>query len=55
LITNSRGQKPIREVLGDGALREKLSKDGFDRSKDFSWKKTVSNTVSAYKLALKNE
>jgi len=48
-------EKGIREVLGDGALREKLSKDGFDRSKDFSWKKTVSNTVSAYKLALKNE
>jgi len=48
-------EKGIREVLGDRALREKLSNDGLDHSKNFSWKKTVSSTVSAYKLALKNE
>lgn len=47
-------EKGIRDVLGDSVLREKLSKDGLDRSKDFSWKKTVSGTVSAYKSALKN-
>lgn len=39
----------ILKVLEDNKLKQKLSIDGFNRSKRFSWKNTSNKTLEAYK------
>ena len=46
--------KSIAEVLDDAALRKKLVKNGYERLKDFSWRKTAEQTLEVYRDALKN-
>lgn len=38
----------IGNLLSNESLRNELSKKGYERSKDFSWKKTAENTLSVY-------
>ena len=42
----------VKKVINNKNLREKLSKLGLDRVKEFSWRKTAEQTMFVYKLAL---
>ncbi len=39
----------IKTVMGDENLRKQLTKKGLERSKQFSWEKTASDTLSVYR------
>lgn len=42
----------LKEVLQNKSLQNKLSKLGFERAEEFSWKQTVNKTINAYKMVL---
>ena len=42
----------IKKVINNKNLREKLSKLGLERAREFSWRKTAEQTAFVYKLAL---
>ena len=46
--------RAITEVLGNEKLRQKLSKDGYEQIKKYSWKKMAEQTYKAYEDILKN-
>jgi glycosyltransferase involved in cell wall biosynthesis len=41
--------KAIQSVTGDSKLRETLRERGFERTKQFSWEKTASQTLALYR------
>ena len=43
--------RALEKLLRSPSLREELSYKGLERSKDFSWKKTASSTLEAFKRA----
>lgn len=45
--------KAISRLLGDKSLKQKMVKEGLERAKLFSWKKTVQETVEVYNQAIK--
>lgn len=47
--------KAIDEVLANPTLRQQLIKEGRKQVKKYSWEKTAQETLSVYKVALKNE
>ena len=42
----------LREVLGDGAVRDELRAMGVARARSFTWRRTAQETVAAYRSAL---
>ena len=42
----------IEEIFSNKKLHRKLSKDGLQQAKKFSWKKTAENTVAVYEKHL---
>ena len=46
--------KRIAEVLDDAALRKRLVKNGYERLKDFCWRRTAEQTLEVYRDALKD-
>ena len=47
--------RALEKLLQNPSLREELSYKGLERSKDFSWKKTASGTLEAFKRAKEME
>ncbi|MDB5179817.1 MAG: glycosyl transferase, group 1 [Candidatus Saccharibacteria bacterium] len=45
--------RAITEVLGNEKLRQKLSIDGYEQIKKYSWKKMAEQTLKVYETALK--
>jgi glycosyltransferase involved in cell wall biosynthesis len=45
--------RAITEVLGNEKLRQKLSTDGYEQIKKYSWKKMAEQTLKVYETALK--
>jgi glycosyltransferase involved in cell wall biosynthesis len=44
----------LRRLLEDEALRRSLAERGLERSREFSWRRTASATLAAYRRALEN-
>lgn len=47
--------RAITEVLGNEKLRQKLSADGYEQIKKYSWKKMAEQTLEVYKNILKTK
>jgi glycosyltransferase involved in cell wall biosynthesis len=45
--------RAITEVLGNEKLRQKLSIDGYEQIKKYSWKKMAEQTLKVYETVLK--
>jgi glycosyltransferase involved in cell wall biosynthesis len=46
--------RAITEVLGNEKLQQKLSIDGYERIKKYSWKKMAEQTLKVYEDVLKS-